>query len=114
MLDSVDITTDQTSEPTTVTHLDRASISIEWSGSDSVGEIQFEFRKLKEGLAESQADTDWTAVDFGATINITGASGTHEVIFNALDFTQLRVKYLSTSGTTGILTATLNAKQVGG
>jgi hypothetical protein len=112
MLQDVDITTDQTSESTNVAHLDRASVSIDWTGSDAVGEIQFEAKKQENNKA--LPDADWRALDFGSTIDITGASGSHEVIFDALDFTDLRVKFVSTSGTTGTLTAVLTAKQIGG
>lgn len=112
MLDAVDITTNQTSENTTVTNLDRASVSIEWSGSDAVGEIQFDARKQKEG--KFNPELDWTQLDFGTTIDITGASGSHEVIFDSLDFTDLRIRFVSTSGTSGTLSAVLTAKQIGG
>lgn len=112
MLDAVDITTNQTSEPTKTTFLDRASVSVNWTGSDAVGELVFEAKKQVPG--KSTAESNWTALDFGTTINITGASGNHEIIFDALDFTDLRVRYVSTSGTTGTLTAVLTAKQIGG
>lgn len=114
MLNEAALTGDSTSLPTDVVNLDRASISIAWSNSDAVGEIQFEARKIKKSQPEVLADTEWYTLDFGATIDISGASGTHEVIFDALDFTQLRVKYVSTSGTTGEIDAVLTAKQIGG
>lgn len=114
MLDAVDLTADRTSETTKVANLDRASVFIDWTGSDAVGEIQFEARKIKESKPDAEADADWRTLDFGSTIDITGASGSHEVIFDALDFTDLRVKFVSTSGTTGTLTAVMTAKQIGG
>lgn len=112
MLNEIDLTTNATSPATVITHLDRASVFIDWSGSDAVGEVQFEARKIDKD--KPVADADWRTLDFGATIDITGASGNHEVILNSLDFTELRVQYITTSGTTGTLTATLTAKQIGG
>jgi hypothetical protein len=112
MLDNIDLTSTQTSESTHTANLDRASVSIEWSGSDAVGTIEFEAKKAKKDV--STPELDWTTLDFGATIDITGASGNHEIIFDALDFTDLRVKFNSTSGTVGNLSAVLTAKQIGG
>mgnify|MGYP000687011665 CR=1 FL=1 len=112
MLDEVVLTGNQTSDPTNVTNLDRASISVDWSGSDAVGTIEVQSRKQKKD--SPNADADWRDLDFGSTINITGASGNHEIIFDALDFTDLRIKFTYTSGTAGNITAVLTAKQVGG
>lgn len=111
MLDDADISTNQTSDVSNVTNLDRASISVAWSGTSPVGELFVEAKKQK---ATSQtADLDWKALDFGSSISITGNSGDHEIILNSLDFTHLRVRYASTSGT-GTLTAVITSKQVGG
>ena len=112
MLDAVSLASNQTSSETNVTHLDRASVSIDWTGSDAVGTVEFEARKINAN--EAVADADWRTLDFGATIDITGASGNHEVLFNSLDFTEFRVKFVRTSGTTGTITAVLTAKQIGG
>lgn len=112
MFDSTDITTNQTSISTNVTHLDRASIFIDWTGSDSVGQIVVEVLKQKDQKAA--VDSDWRSLDFGSTIDITGASGQHDITLNSLDFTDLRIRFISTSGTTGTLTAVLTAKQIGG
>jgi len=114
MLDSISLASTSTSPSTKTINLDRASVSVSWSGSDAVGELKFQARKIKESTPDSLADHPWTDLDFGATINITGASGSHEVIFDALDFTDLRAVYEPTSGSTGTLTAVLSAKQIGG
>lgn len=114
MLDEISLAGSATSDPTNVVNLDRASISIDWTGSDAVGAVTVESRKLKEGKPEALADSDWKELDFGATIDITGASGSHEIIFDALDFTEFRVVFTQSSGSTGTLSATLTAKQIGG
>lgn len=112
MLDSVALTGNQTSDSTNVINFDRASIFVDWSGSDAVGEMQVEARKKDKD--KSSIDADWRTLDFGSTISISGASGDHEILFDSLDFTEFRIKFVYTSGTAGALTATLTAKQVGG
>jgi len=114
MLDAIDLTSTQQSNPTKTINLDRASVSVEWSGFDGTGELKFQARKIKESKPDVEADSDWKDLDFGSTIDITGASGTHEIIFDALDFTDLRAVYEHNVGTTGTLTAVLSAKQIGG
>ncbi len=113
MLDEASLASNSTSPSTKTINLDRASVFVSWSGSDAVGELKFQARKIKDATPETLADSDWADLDFGATIDITGAAGSHEVIFNALDFTDLRAVYESTSGSTGTLTAVLSAKTVG-
>ncbi len=113
VFDAIDLTSTQNSPHTKTINLDRASVSISWSGSDAVGEIKFQARKIKESTPDVLAASDWKDLDFGASIDITGASGTHEVIFDALDFTDLRAVFEYTSGSTGTLTATMSAKTVG-
>lgn len=111
MLDSVSLTSNSESSITNVINLDRASVSIQWSGSDSVGEVEFHARKKEK--EKSTADTQWYTLDFGSSIAITGASGSHEVIFDSLDFCELKAVYTTASGTTGSLTAVISAKTVG-
>lgn len=112
MFDAVDLSVAQTSSSTNVTYLDRASITLEWTGSDAVGVITVEARKKKE--AQSVADSDYKVLDFGSSIDITGVTGDHILIFDSLDFTDIRIQYVPTSGTVGTLTAVITAKQIGG
>lgn len=112
MLDDISLITNASSDPTNVANLDRASVSIEWSASDAVGSITFQGRKKK--LQTSEVDADWFELDFGSTIDITGGAGDHQVIFDSLDFTELRVNYNYVSGTIGTLKAVITAKQIGG
>lgn len=111
MLDAVDISTSQTSAATNITHLDRASIIVEWTGATPIGTLTVEARK-KETQAQT-ADTSWITLDFGQTIDIVNNAGDHLLILDSLDFTDIRVVYTSVGGA-GSLTATLTAKQVGG
>jgi len=112
MLDAVDITSNQLSSATNVTNLDRCSISLAWTGGGTpVGTVTVEARQKDANKAS--ADQDWFTVDFGATISISGNSGSHLLIMDNLDFTDIRVRYTATSGS-ATLTAVLTAKQVGG
>lgn len=111
MLDSVSISTDQTSSTTNVTNLDRATIVLEWTGTSPVGVVTVEAQKKE--IQNAIADTSWIELDFGATIAISGNTGNHVLILDNLDFTDIRLQYVSTSGV-GAMTATLTAKQVGG
>lgn len=105
MFDSVDISTNQTSSITNVEQLDQATIHISWTGTSPVGEITVEARN---GSADN-----WYELDFGlAAISISGASGDHQILFREMPFTDIRLKYASTSGT-GNLTARLTMKTVG-
>jgi hypothetical protein len=111
MLDSVSISTDQTSSTTNVTNLDRATIVLEWTGTSPVGVVTVEAQKKE--IQNAIADTSWIELDFGTTIAISGNTGNHVLILDNLDFTDIRVQYVATSGM-GSLTATLTAKQIGG
>jgi hypothetical protein len=106
MIDGGDLSSNITSSTTSVINLDKASISISWSGSSPVGTIEVEARN-------GEADP-WTALDFGgSTISISGNSGSHRILLNETPFTDVRVSYTATSGT-GTIDAIITAKQVGG
>lgn len=104
MFDDVDISTNQTSSTTNVEQLDQATIHISWTGSSPVGEIIVDARN---GSADS-----WYQLDFGSSIAISGASGDHQILFKEMPFTDIRLRYVFTSGT-GSLTARLTMKSVG-
>lgn len=110
MIDDGDASADITSSPTSTIHMDKASIRIEWSGTP-VGTvaIQAQQRKKDERIVEA----NWFDVDLGSTVTIDGTDTEHQILFNELPFTDLRVKYTSTSGT-GTINVKISAKQVGG
>ena len=105
MIDAGDLSGNIQSNTTSVINMDKASISVQWTGSSPVGTF--------EVLARNGEDDAWQALDFGAAISVSGNSGDHRIVLNELPFTDLRVDYTSTSGT-GSVTATITAKQVGG
>ena len=84
---------------------DKASISIQWSGSSPVGTFEI--------LARNGEDDAWQALDFGSVIAVSGNTGDHRVLLNELPFTDIRIDYAATSGT-GTVDAIVTAKQVGG
>ena len=105
IFDAVDISTNQTqSTPTNTSRLDKASITLNWTGTAPVGTITVE--------ARNGSDDVWHELDFGSAISISGNTGSHELIFNELPFEEIRVLYTAGSGT-GTLDAILVAKVVG-
>lgn len=112
MLDGVTISANKTSERTMIESMDKAGILIEWSaGTSPVGTITVETSNSTDDEFTKSAES-WREIDFGATINISGASGTHQVVFTELPFRALRVKYNYTSGT-ATLTTTIHSNTVG-
>ena len=104
MIDQGDLSGDITSNITNVENLDKCSIAVSWSGTSPVGTIIVESRN---GTKES-----WNAVEF-PTITVSGNTGNHSIVFREMSFTDLRLRYVATSGT-GTLDAVYTSKQVGG
>lgn len=103
MIDQGDISGNVTSAITNVINLDIASIAISWSGTSPIGSITVQARN-----GEQEAFRD---IDIG-TINVSGNTGNHDLIFTELPFTDLQVTYTATSGT-GTLDAVLTSKVTG-
>lgn len=111
MLNAVDLLSSQTSAATNTENVDKASIVLEWTGTAPVGEVTVEGRNFQNS-ANGPIASPWVTLDFD-TITISGASGSHQLLFVELPFTEIRLQYARTSGS-GSLTAVLTAKQVGG
>lgn len=101
---ALDLSASFTTPATSVINLDKASIHIDWSGSSPEGVLTVEARN-------GESD-DWYTLEFGAAIDITGNTGNHQLVFNELPFTDIRLVYTRTSGT-GSATANLTAKVSG-
>lgn len=98
MLDAVTIDSTQTSDKTNVESMDVASVDLVWSGgSTPIGAITFESTNSSDNDISAGND-DWVELEFGSVINISGASGSHHIVFNVLPFRALRVKYTRSSG----------------
>lgn len=104
MFDAGDISGSITSSTTNVINQDKASIHLEWTGTSPVGTITVE--------ARNGENDSWYELDFGTTISISGNSGDHQLVFNEMPFTDIRIQYASTSGT-GSLDATFTSKTIG-
>lgn len=104
IFDEVSIAATQISASTNVINLDNASVHVKWTGSSPVGVLTVQARN-----GENDA---WYDLDMGGTISISGNSGDHQLVFNSLPFTDLRLIYTRTSGS-GNLTAALTMKTVG-
>ncbi len=106
MLSAADASTSQTSEPTNIEQLDKASIRVSWTGSP-IGTFQVEVR--------TGAKKPWFALDMGSVIDINSTTYpdlNHVIQLFELPFTDIRVVYTSTSGT-GTISADLHMKTVG-
>lgn len=104
MIDAGDLSGSITSSVVNVINLDKASIHLIWSGSSPVGVITVEARN---GELDS-----WYELDLGSAINISGASGDHQLVFNEIPFTDIRLQYTFTSGT-GSIDALISMKTIG-
>lgn len=104
MIDSGDLSSNITSEITNTKNLDKASIHLSWTGTSPVGVITVE--------AKNGENDSWYTLDFGASISIAGNSGEHQLVFNEMPFTDLKLQYTATSGT-GTIEAVYTAKTTG-
>lgn len=108
LFSAVALTANQTSKITDISRLDNVGILISWGGTSPVGTVFVDVASYNENEA-----TNWQPLDFGATIAISGNSGTHQININQNPFTQLRLRYVFASGT-GTMDAVITAKQLGG
>lgn len=105
MLDAADMSANATSSIVNVQNMDKASIHVYWAGTSPVGTMTVE--------ARNGANEPWFALDMGSPITISGNTGFHELIFNEVPFTDIRLQYDATSGA-GTLNSAITLKQVGG
>jgi hypothetical protein len=109
LFDSVDISASQLSAEVVCSNQDTGIAFISWSGTSPVGVVTFEFLEVDYDRNATNAPV-WQTVDLGSTMSVSGASGSHTVVFNALPFFKLRARYTRTSGT-GNLSVTFAAKE---
>ena len=111
MIDSGDASADILSNSTSVINHDKADVRIEWTGSP-VGEIIVQAQQRSD-LRQPIVEGDWFDIEFGNTITVDGSNTNHHLKFNELPFTDIRIKYTSTSGS-GTINAKITLKQIGG
>ena len=96
------------SEATDVTGLMSVEYDISWSsGSSLSGAITAEVLIAKPD--DNPANWVWQTLDLGATVAISGTSGSHTIVFTVVPMGMLRLKYTSSTGA-GLLTATIKGK----
>lgn len=104
MIDAGDMSDDITSEVVNVINMDKASIHISWSGTSVDGELTVE--------ARNGDNDDWYELDMNSVIAVDSDTGGHQIIFNELPFTDIRLNYVRTAGT-GSMDAYISMKVVG-
>lgn len=109
MINSGNLASNIESSVVSVKNLDNASIIVTWTGTSPVGVLTVQARNNGAGEVNPE---DWYDLDMGGTINISGNSGNHQLVFNLLPFTDLRLVYTATSGS-GTLNAVITSKVVG-
>ena len=105
MIDAGDLSGNLTSSIVNVQNMDKGSIHLSWAGSSPVGTVVVQARNGEKD--------PWFNLNMGAAINISGASGDHQLIFNEMPFTDIQLQYTATSGS-GALDAIITLKQLGG
>lgn len=102
--DATSIGSSQTSSEIEVGQSDYGSIFLSWTGTSPVGVLEVQAKNGEKGT--------YRALDFGSAINITGNSGSHDILLNEMPFTHLKLVYTRTSGT-GSITANVTFKSRG-
>lgn len=105
MIDAGDLSGNLTSEIVNVQNMDKGSVHLSWAGASPVGVVTVQ--------ARNGANDAWFNLSMGSAIAISGSSGDHQLIFNEMPFTDIRLQYTSTSGT-GSMDAIITLKQTGG
>ncbi len=105
MIDSVSMGASIESSVVNVQNLDQGSVFVEWSGgSTPVGTLTVE--------ARNGENATWYELDFNSVMSVSGNSGSHQIVFNSMPFTDIKLKYTRSSGS-GTLDAVITAKSVG-
>lgn len=117
VLSSYEIFTDETAanfdnklNPTEVSFLDNAGITIEWTGTP-VGLISVFVSNDEASPKQDRPVVNWIELDFGSPVVIDGTNTNLLINMNQLPFRWLALGYVHTSGT-GTLSAQLTAKMV--
>lgn len=107
-----DMSASQTSTISNVQFMDNIGLLLSWSGASSPVGV-FTVEVSNDYNPQTNTSGTWIALDFGSTISVSGASGSHEISINQLPFSWMRQKYARASGS-GTLNVFLSSKQVGG
>jgi hypothetical protein len=84
-------------------NVDHFQFLVSWTGTAPVGVL---------AVQQSTNGVDWTALDFGSSISVSGNTGSHTIIVEKISFKYCRLVYTKTSGL-GTLVAKYSASTVG-
>lgn len=102
------------SSPISVNQVDGLFAIVEWSGGVGVtGALTVEARVGEPGPETSDKISAWVPLDFGTSISISGASGSHIIDITTTKFTQYRFVYTYSAGSAGTIDIRHTAKTVG-
>jgi hypothetical protein len=112
MIDAGDLSDDITGISTNVRSMGTATIYVEWTGTDPVGNLNIQYVE-KENINPTLET--YKNIDFGGNngvnIPISCNSGSHTIIFTSLNFIKIRPVFVSDSGI-GSVTVTIVAKEI--
>lgn len=103
-VDAASMAGDVTSATTNVDQLDFVAFDVSWSGTSPVGEIFVDGR--------NGSDLPWQTVSFGVSVAVSGNSGSHRLQLEEEGFSEVRLRYVRTSGT-GTLDAWISGETEG-
>lgn len=103
--DTQTVTATTESTVMSVGQMDYGSIALSWSASDLTATLEVQARNGK--------DETYRALDFGGSIAISGASGSHEIVMNQMPFTDIKLVLTVTGGTSGVIEAPFTSKSTG-
>lgn len=114
---TINMSTNLTSNISNVEQLDKCSIHLTWTAGP-VGEFIIEARNggtpaANTALPKSKYDDSWYVLPVSALGTITGSDSELLILLNELPFTDIRVRYVASSGSAADLKALLTAKVVG-
>lgn len=100
------ISSDYTSEVLNLAQTDKASFHLQWENSTLVATVLVQVRNGND-------ETDnWRTIDITPSIDISGASGEHEIILIELPFTSLRF-FIDVASGSGDVGCSFSSKSVG-
>lgn len=80
-----------TGNESTVAQIDVINLTVTWSGAQATnGNLTIEYW--------NSSVQGWIALDFGATISLNGATGSHQITITDIAFEKIRPVYTRTNG----------------
>lgn len=95
------------SEVLNVRHTDYGSIHLTWANG-----VSADFTVTIQARNGDSAQDSYRTLDFGSAIQISGSSGSHEIIFNSLPFADMKLVLTRVAGSADV-DATFTYKSTG-